>query len=125
MMIRYWPGFEPTERDMHSRMPYPMFGVECGSGWDAVIAPVFAAIAAWNAAHPEQHITVDQVKEKYGTLRFYTSGCCEEIDALIDDAEKDSAYTCEACGQPAQTNNEHGWLVTLCPEHLKGYRAAH
>lgn len=125
MMIRYWPGFEPTEDECRSRMPYPMFGVETGPGWDAVIAPVFDAIRAWNTAHPEAPISVDQVKEKYGSLRFYISGGDDAIDDLIEQAEKASAHTCEDCGQSAQTSNEHGWLVTLCPAHLKGYRAAH
>lgn len=63
-------------------------------------------------------VTVTQVKEKYGTLRFYYSGGDEYIDGLVAMAESMSAATCEECGKPGRTNN-NGWLRTLCEEHAK------
>jgi hypothetical protein len=54
-----------------------------------------------------------QVKEKYGTLRFYTDTYNSEISALISFAESMSAITCEQCGAPgSQTGG--GWIQTKC-----------
>ena len=45
-----------------------------------------------------KEIHATQVKEKYGTLRFYTNEFCPEIDAYIDFAESMSGITCEISG---------------------------
>ena len=61
-------------------------------------------------------IHATQVKEKYGTLRFYTDQYCPEIDAYIDFAESMSSVTCEVCGAPG-TINSSGWLKVRCEKH--------
>lgn len=59
-----------------------------------------------------------QVKEKFGTLRFYIDGGDETIFGLIRMAESLSAVTCERCGNKAKTRGG-SWLLTLCDEHAK------
>jgi len=54
-----------------------------------------------------------QVKEKFGTLRFYLTQGTEEMYAVTDEAERKSALTCETCGQTAKLRG-HGWLSTRC-----------
>ena len=56
---------------------------------------------------------VIQIKEKFGTLRFYTSISHEVLDCCISQAEKKSEYTCEFCGAAGLLRN-HGWLKTRC-----------
>ena len=63
-------------------------------------------------------VIVSQVKEKFGTLRFYYYGGDEKIDGMVRMAESMSGCTCEECGKPGRTNN-NGWLRTLCEEHAK------
>jgi hypothetical protein len=63
-------------------------------------------------------VTVDQVKEKFGTLRFYYSGGDEYISGLVSMAESISAVTCEECGNPG-TQVGGGWITTLCKEHAE------
>lgn len=60
-----------------------------------------------------------QVKEKFGGLRFYTSGGDTYIRALIDDAESLSFSICEECGRMDDEvgRNRKGWIVTTCREH--------
>lgn len=64
---------------------------------------------------------VEQVKEKYGILRFYAgfSGTDEILWSKIHDAiaiaETRSGKTCESCGQPGELNT-HGWWKTLCKD---------
>lgn len=57
-----------------------------------------------------------QVKEKFGSLRFYVSSADDEVFAMIDMAENMSCVTCEVCGSPGELRNE-GWMKTLCDEH--------
>ncbi len=57
---------------------------------------------------------VMQVKEKFGTLRFYCSGT-DAIDRYIRLAERLSALTCEDCGKPGKANDS-GWIRTQCDD---------
>ena len=58
-------------------------------------------------------VTLDQIKEKFGTLRFYYAGGDEYIDGLVSMAESMSAVTCEECGNPG-TQTDGGWIKTIC-----------
>jgi hypothetical protein len=69
---------------------------------------------------------LDQVKQKFGGLRFYigvgTPRLSRDVyDALgrrIDEAEAESRRTCEECGapgRPAPVGGPLGWVETLCP----------
>jgi hypothetical protein len=57
-----------------------------------------------------------QVKEKFGTLRFYVDGATDIQYNYIEFAEMMSGRTCEVCGKPGQTYYM-GWHRTLCNEH--------
>lgn len=57
-----------------------------------------------------------QVKEKFGTLRFYYDGGDEYIRGVVAMGETMSCVTCEQCGKPGKTIGK-GWLRTLCDEH--------
>ena len=59
-----------------------------------------------------------QIKEKYGTLRVYSSYEDERVRAIFSMAEKMSGVTCEICGNAGMTYRV-GWHRTLCPEHAK------
>ena len=61
-------------------------------------------------------VTLDQVKEKFGTLRFYYSGGDDMIRGMVSMAESMSSVTCEECGKPG-TSTSGGWIKTVCKEH--------
>jgi hypothetical protein len=67
-------------------------------------------------------VTLDQVKEKFGTLRFYYSGGDDYISGLVTMAESMSAITCESCGNPGERTGG-GWIKTIC-EPCEDKRAA-
>jgi hypothetical protein len=69
-----------------------------------------------------QQVTLDQVKEKFGTLRFYYTGGDEHIHGLVRMAESMSGVMCEECGAPGTTNGG-GWIRTLCEKHEAEYQA--
>jgi hypothetical protein len=58
-------------------------------------------------------VTLDQVKEKFGTLCFYYSGGDDNIDGMVRMAEAMSGVTCEGCGNPG-VRQGGGWVRTLC-----------
>lgn len=59
-----------------------------------------------------------QIKEKFGTLRFYFDGgdeFCRGVEAM---ATSMSARTCEVCGKPGKKRGA-SWLYTACDDHTK------
>ena len=60
--------------------------------------------------------TVVQVKEKFGTLRFYIQAGTDEHYNYISFAESMSGCTCETCGKPGKRLGG-GWIYTSCEEH--------
>lgn len=59
---------------------------------------------------------VSQVKEKFGTLRFYTHGATDEQQAYINFAEGMSGKICEVCGDRGQRMGGY-WIKTRCRAH--------
>jgi hypothetical protein len=64
----------------------------------------------------EELPVIVQVKEKYGTLRFYVHNSTDRVEDLIGFAERMSGCTCEVCGKPGRTGG-NGWIRTLCIDH--------
>lgn len=58
---------------------------------------------------------LEQVKEKFGGLRFYIGATTPEITELIKEAESASYTTCTDCGcGSAKRTSNRGWVRTLC-----------
>ena len=58
-------------------------------------------------------VTLDQVKEKFGTLRFYYSGGDDYISGMVSLAESMTGVTCEECGNIGEQRGG-GWVHTYC-----------
>jgi len=95
------------------------FGIECGKGWFALLRDLSAKLEALILRLPleeRKKYRADQVKEKFGTLRFYMTALTDEMSEAIRAAEAASAETCELCGAPGVLRSR-GWLKTLCDRH--------
>ena len=90
---------------------YLFFGIECDDGWFNLL---------WKLSESLEKTQTDvqalQVKEKFGTLRFYINGGDDVCPHLIIDAEERSAFICEICGRKGKLR-DYGWLKTLCWYH--------
>lgn len=104
--------------------PFDMFGVECGNGWNNILWELcekIEKILETNHVSQEKFV-VAQIKEKYGTLRFYYNAPKEvykEVDKLVDEAEKKTEITCEMCGENGRMRKAP-WIRTLCDKCEKG-----
>ena len=97
------------------------WGFECGDGWFQILNQLMGNIQHhldWKNRDGEvvPQVTLDQVKEKFGTLRFYYTGGDDYISGLVSMAESMSGVTCETCGNPG-TSTRGGWIKTVCKEH--------
>ena len=101
------------------------WGFECGDGWFKILDSLMSNIqhyTDWNndnfAKGYKQYkqvpqVTLDQVKEKFGTLRFYYTGGDAYISGMVSLAESLTAVTCESCGNVGKTRGG-GWVHTYC-----------
>jgi hypothetical protein len=90
------------------------FGFECGDGWYDILDNLCGAIK--EHTYDGDDLYVDQVKEKFGRLRFYLSREDDVIHGMVTLAEYMSGHTCEMCGERG-TMSTKGWMVTLCDLH--------
>lgn len=90
------------------------WGFECGNGWYALLSKLCEDLSKVVS----DDFQVLQVKEKFGTLRFYVANSNRQTEDLIDKAEAASGHTCEECGEPGKLTGK-GWLRTACEFHEK------
>jgi len=110
--------FKHREDPMTSLMA---FGFECADGWHQLIHDLCEDINDHYRGDIPTDFYVVQVKEKYGSLRFYTTGTTQEVLDLIHKAELASYSICEDCGQPGQYRDKLGYIQTLCDTCLDKY----
>ncbi len=105
------------------------YGCIAPDGWKWIIEDVDAQLV-----YLDPDYEINQVKEKFGTLRYYYSSSAESMvqdimDAVIRYAEYLSANTCEVCGNSSTVSNSEkgvkfdstavlkvsgGWYKTIC-----------
>ena len=104
--------------------PLGIWGVECDDGWFELIDTLCNKIQShidWRARNVQDvsiidnlQVVAEQIKEKFGGLRFYVTGGDDATDAFISFAETISLKTCENCGHPGQQKSISGWIHTAC-----------
>jgi len=68
-----------------------------------------------------EQVVATQIKEKFGTLRFYYSGGDEYIRGLESMAASMSGVICEQCGSPgtSRSTKKQRWVRVLCDKHAE------
>jgi len=112
-----------VNRDKPMQETCMCWGFACGDGWFNILDQLMGNIQHyldWKNKKEEAvpQVTLDQVKEKFGTLRFYYTGGDDVIDGMVRMAESMSGVTCEECGSPGKRRGG-GWVTTLCTEHAE------
>jgi hypothetical protein len=109
-LVEKYPKLFPEGPFWGAESPW---GVECGDGWYDILDNLCGSIASYGNA---DNVVIDQIKEKFGTLRFYVTGGDDMIDGMIWMAEHMSGHICEVCGNRGKMRTK-GWMVTLCDLH--------
>lgn len=117
--------FEKSLSEKYPKMfPQPYGGIAVGEGWWPIIQALCSSIQShidWRNRQlvglPVPQVTVDQIKEKFGGLRFYYEGGDEQVRGMVSMAESWASKTCEICGVPA-TKQTTGWIKTVCDKHF-------
>jgi hypothetical protein len=91
-------------------------GCDAPDGWKEIILAADQMLA-----HVDPDYQIHQVKEKYGTLRYYYAttapGIANDIMRTIAKwAEMSSAYVCQRCGGPEAELTRTSLYETLCEE---------
>lgn len=86
---------------------------DCEDGWYPLIREMCREITtAFETAGASVDLVVEQVKQKYGELRFYFQSNNPMLQTIVDKYEDRSGEVCEVCGRP-----DLFWIQTLCEEH--------
>ena len=111
---------------MDARAKYYDKTIERLNNWDSekngeIPDWITKTLEKYDGKHPLEVWHLDQVKEKFGTLRFYSAWLDDKFQGAVSFAESYSGEVCEICGNPGEIYRA-GWLKTLCPEHTEERR---
>lgn len=89
-----------------------------GKGWNNLILDIHQKLL-----HLDPNYTILQIKEKFGTLRYYflfSDGLDQITIRIMNDivalAEDRSGFICEQCGRGARIRCKNHWYFTACFE---------
>lgn len=105
--------------------PYGGFAVD--PGWWPILEALCGQIhhhVKWKQEQKDKYgrgdgcpdVIVEQIKEKFGGLRFYYQGGDDTVDGMVRMAESWASCVCEECGLPGRSRSG-GWIKTLCDKH--------
>jgi hypothetical protein len=102
------------------------WGMECGDGWYDLLNELLAKLDYLSNVSGVQ-VVADQIKEKFGTLRFYyhevgtasSPVIYDIISNVVSVAEKRSESVCEKTGNHGALCSRMGWLRTLSRDEAK------
>lgn len=127
-----YTGEKPTAEEIHELLNQKeivlpiQFGIECGDGWCMLLDNLMGSIESHlnpNNSWPRKEripLQIDQIKEKFGGLRFYYTGGDDRVEGMVSLAERLSYSICEHCGSTKNvTQIKGGWITTLCEDCMK------
>ncbi len=122
-------GAERVRRLAYIKIAFPFLGGHASGspvGWLPILEQACVVIATQPGA---EHIGTGQVKEKFGTLRWYLDRSTAAARAAVRLAEVKSAFACSVCGAGIEAGTRtrdpddgHHWVITLCDAHAEVYR---
>lgn len=103
---------------------YSSLEIEAEDGWYRLLYNMCKEIAkAIEPSGKTVRLVTDQIKEKYGTLRFYyhlegvdagKNELNQKISDIVEKYEAMSEQICEICGCKGMLRTDLTWVQTLC-----------
>jgi len=116
------------ERIKKKITPGYSYSIDVGPGWYQIVIDCDRELSAIDPDY-----TVQQIKEKYGGLRYYFSRSksnaydetFKKMCDVVDKYEDLASRTCEVTGGPGVLMVSSGWYKTVDPnsEHSEGFTA--
>jgi hypothetical protein len=107
---------------LHPKLFHGIDNVECHVGWLTLLMHLCEIIEDRIDFIPfeiQHGFYAVQIKEKFGTLRFYMNQQDDYMSGAIRMAENMSAHICEECGARGRVRHSLAWVKTLCDAHFK------
>jgi hypothetical protein len=111
-------------------MSFEHGGISIGNGWIPLLKSLFRYLQHQHDVNGYPQIIAEQIKEKFGTLRFYYTAIDNTVghpypkykeERLVDTlhgaisfAEVMSESICEECGKPGVLRNDNYWVTVRC-----------
>lgn len=125
--IEYEKFAERMEKSYPKMFQGKYGGFAVGKGWYPILETLCSNIQSridWANEQKEKYsrgdgceqVVVEQIKEKFGGLRFYYQGGDDQIHGMVRMAEAWASVACEECGGIG-TRRSGGWVRTLCDKH--------
>lgn len=120
------------EKDLPMQQTCMCWGICTDDGWFVLLHELCSYLQWYTDKNKYPQVIAQQVKEKFGTLRFYYSynivedtkldeedqtRMCAGMDGAIQFAESMSSRICEVCGafnNTVELMSRGGWCKTLC-----------
>lgn len=101
-------------------------GFACGKGWWPLLETLCGVIQSHidnkqKSGQEVPQVVIEQIKEKFGTLRFYYQGGDDFVHGAVWLAESMTGRLCETCGGLG-SRRSGGWVRTLCDIHEAEYQ---
>jgi hypothetical protein len=128
-LLKSFPFLLPKNRFDHGLMldvPFKFSRTELDSmpdGWRQnfglkITEEINEALLKIDEEMPYKYMITD-IKEKYGSLRWYDNGATEEVFDIIEKYTNISEKVCTICGKRGKIDNNVFWLEPLCQNHRK------
>jgi hypothetical protein len=123
-LVRDFPNV--FHRDSNGIDCWNLFGIEFSDGWEPSLRKAAAKLEPLLVEQikkdPEGYkfgyYRTTQLKEKFGTGRWYTSGMTDEMDKITEAWEKRTHKICETCGKKGKLRGD-SWVYTACWDHTQ------
>ena len=119
-LYKKWPKLLSNfkEDEAMNDSPLSWDGISIGDGWydivDTLCENIVLYLQKYNKSNNDRlDCKVQQIKEKFGGLRFYIDSGDDRIYDLIDKAENTSEIVCELCGTYKDVGKTDGWITTI------------
>ena len=120
-LVQKYPMIFKCNDDSTSKI----WGLECDDGWYDLLDCLCFSIQNHidfalkdtqlsDEERTELQVVAQQVKSKFGGLRFYSCGGDVYTDGMVKMAESMSHRVCESCGNKARQQTVGTWIHTTC-----------
>jgi len=121
-LVKKYPWLKPYQyfkkRHLDPKYDYSYLNWGFTYGWDIAFGDMFMRELG-EANKSVKEFGILQTKEKYGSMRCYTTGTTEKGDDIIRKYEHISMRVCVNCGKPDVPMLNTGWISPECFDCFK------